>query len=104
MGKLCCAIIGCLISYNGPGLTDKGLDWGVKVLFHYCAAGGDTLETGIRSCVLPLTIWDVYGLDRACEAGRCYFVSEDCACRLCDCARVDKYHLLRCEWASCEQL
>ena len=56
MGKLSRAFIGCLISYNGPGLTDKGVVWGVKVLFHYCAAGGDTLGKGIRSCVLPLTI------------------------------------------------
>ena len=39
-----------------------------------------------------------------CGAGQCYSVSEDCACTFCGCAGVDKFHLLRCEWASCEQM
>ena len=39
-----------------------------------------------------------------CGAGQCYFVSEECACKFCGCDWVDKYHMLRCEWASCEQL
>ena len=30
--------------------------------------------------------------------------SEECACKFCGCAGVDKFHLLRCEWASCEQM
>ena len=64
MGKLRLAFIGCQISYNGAGPTDKGLVWGVKVLLHHCAAGGDTLETGVRSCILPLTIWCLDGLVR----------------------------------------
>ena len=38
------------------------------------------------------------------EAGQCYFVSDECACKVCGSARVDKYPMLRCEWASCEQL
>ena len=29
------------------------------------------------------------------DAGRCYFVSEDCAWKCCGCAGVDKYNLLR---------
>ncbi len=112
----------------GAGQTDKGLVWGVKVLFH-C----DTMETSVRSCVLPTMTWGSYGLVRGedtqsipfgkhhvrrcmrmwlsnglhhlwCEAGQCYFVSEECACKFCGCAGVDKCHLLRCEWASCEQM
>ena len=39
-----------------------------------------------------------------CGAGQCYFVSEECACKLCGCAGVDTFHLLICEWASCEQM
>ena len=39
-----------------------------------------------------------------CEAGQSYFVSEECACILCGCAGVDRCHLLRCEWTSCEQV
>ena len=39
-----------------------------------------------------------------CGAGQCYFVSEECACKFCGCDGVDKYHLLRCQWASCEQM
>ena len=30
----------------------------------YCAAGGDTMETSVRSCVLPTTTWGSYGLVR----------------------------------------
>ena len=37
-----------------------------------------------------------------CEAGPSYFVSEECACIVCGCAGVDRYHLLKCQWASCE--
>ena len=29
---------------------------------------------------------------------------EECACKFCGCAGVDKFHLLRCEWASCEHM
>ena len=47
--------------YVVQGRHDKGLVLGVKVLFHYCAAGGDTMET---SCVLPTTTWGSYGLVR----------------------------------------
>ena len=39
-----------------------------------------------------------------CASGQCYFVSEECACQLCGCAGVDRCHMLRCEWASCEQM
>ena len=50
-------------------------------------------------------MWLSNGLHhRWCGAGQCYFVSEECACNFCGCAGVDKYHLLRCEWASCEQM
>ena len=27
--------------------------------------------------------------------------SEECVCKLCGCAGVEKYHLLRCVWANC---
>ena len=39
-----------------------------------------------------------------CGAGKYYFLSEECACKFCGCAGVDKFHLLRCEWTSCEQM
>ena len=32
-----------------------------------------------------------------CEAGLCYYVSEQCTCKFCGCVGLDKYHLLRCE-------
>ena len=50
-------------------LIKEGLVWGVKVLFHICAAGGDTVETGVRSCVLPHTIWGSDGLVRDWRGG-----------------------------------
>ena len=91
------------------------------------------METSVRNCVLPrhgarmssfvvgentqsipfgnnhirrcMGMWLSNGLHHLwCEAGQCYFVSEECACKFCGCAGVDKYHLLRCEWASCEQM
>ena len=56
----------------------------------------------IRRCV---GMWLSNGLRHLwCGAGQCYFVSEECACKFCGCAGVDKLHLLRCEWASCEQM
>ena len=56
----------------------------------------------IRRC---MGMWLSYGLHHMwCGAGQCYFVSEECACKFCGCAGVDKIHLLRCEWASCEQM
>ena len=126
--------------FKGPytkSNNNKGLVWGVKVVFHYCAAGGDTMETSVRSCVLStillrqearmgsfvvgedtqsipfdkhhlrgcMGMWLSNGLHHMwCGAGQCYFVSEECACKLCGCDGVDKYHPLRCQWASCEQM
>ena len=56
----------------------------------------------IRRC---MGMWLSNGLHHLwCGAGQCYFVSEECACKFCGCAGVDKFHLLRCEWASCEQM
>ena len=56
----------------------------------------------IRRC---LGMWLSNGLHHLwCEAGQCYVLSEECAGRFCGCAGVEKYHLLTCEWASCEQL
>ena len=50
-------------------------------------------------------MWISNGLHHLwCEAEQCYVVSEECLCRFCGCAGVEKYHLLRCEWANCEQL
>ena len=39
-----------------------------------------------------------------CEGGQCYSDGEECVCKLCGCAGVEKCHLLTCEWANCEQL
>ena len=56
----------------------------------------------IRRC---MGMWLSNGLHHLwCGARQCYFVSEECACKFCGCAGVDKFHLLRCEWASCEQM
>ena len=56
----------------------------------------------VRHC---MGMWISNGLHHQwCEAGRCYFVSDECACKCCGCAGVDKYHLSRCGWTSCEQL
>ena len=56
----------------------------------------------IRRC---MGMWLSKGLHHMwCGAGQCYFVSEECACRFWGCDGVDKYHMLRCEWASCEHM
>ena len=56
----------------------------------------------IRHC---MGMWLSNGLHHLwCGAGQCYFVSEEYACKVCGCAGVDTFHLLRCEWASCEQM
>ena len=41
----------------------------VNVLSNYCAEVGDTVETDVRSCVLPLTIWGADGLVRGRRVG-----------------------------------
>ena len=38
-------------------------------MFHICAVGGDTVETGVRSCVLPPAIWGSDGLVRDRRGG-----------------------------------
>ena len=45
----------------------------------------------VRRC---MGMWLSNGLHHLflwCEAGQCYFVSEECACKFCGCAGVDKY-------------
>ena len=34
-----------------------------------------------------------------CETGQCYVAREECTCKFCGFAGVDKCHLLTCEWA-----
>ena len=56
----------------------------------------------VRRC---MGMWMSSGLHHVlCVVGPCYFVNEECACKFCGCAGVDTFHLLRCEWASCEQM
>ena len=56
----------------------------------------------VRRC---MGMWISNGLHHLwCEAEQCYVVSEECACRFCGCAGVEKYHLLTGEWANGEEL
>ena len=44
----------------------------------------------VRRC---MGMWISNGLHHLwCEAGQCYVVSEECACKFCGCAGVEKYH------------
>ena len=65
-------------------------------------------STDVRECNLfcllhhvcrCMDMWLSNGLHHLwCEGWHCYFVSEECSCKLCGYAGVEKYQLLRCVW------